>query len=124
MIRGSSKHVVKENERSLRNKGLSERDAVMASLKRSKADKKRESNKYRLSSPSSEDYPYGTRIELDNDSLDKLGIDDMPDVGKKMRIHAVAHVLSTSESTHDGKKAHRSMSLQIRKMKMHNHDDH
>lgn len=118
MLKGNSKEVHDENVRELRGNGLSERDAILVSLKRSKKEKKREAKA--MTSPSmGEDYPYGTRLELDDDTLEKLGCDELPEVGDEFELHCVAKVRSVSDNSSDygdGESRHRSMSLQITKM--------
>lgn len=62
-------------------------------------------------------YPWGLCIDLNEDSLKKLGIDTMPEVGSTMSIVARADVQSASESQYNGDKEKRmSLSLQITDM--------
>lgn len=108
--------------RKYKNAGMSERSAVLKDIKRTKADRKRESKKHKAMpmGPDVDEYPYGTRIDLDHDTLDKLGMKTMPKAGRKMKLHADVHVHRSEESTHSerGQKPskRRSLTLQIRKM--------
>lgn len=66
-------------------------------------------------------YPYGLCLYLDNDTLEKLGIDgDLPDVGDMINFQALARVTSASEnerSTEAGtKEVCRRIELQITHM--------
>lgn len=63
-------------------------------------------------------YPYGTRINLDQDSLDKLGIMKMPTVGDKIMIEGKCEVISVRQGE-DGK----SVELQITDMDLENDGD-
>lgn len=120
MLKGNSNGVVGENIREAKNKGMSERDAVLVSMKKSKTEVKKDKGGG-CCSPSGYDsdaYPYGLRLDLSDESLDKLGLDDLPKVGKTVNISAVAEVQSASESTSASGKSHRSVGLQITKMKV------
>lgn len=81
----------------------------LKSMKLSKSDAKE------MNSPSKLDeskYPWGMRIELNNESMKKLGMKKLPEVGKKCVIYALAVVERVSEnSTQDGTR--QDMSLQI-----------
>lgn len=117
-----------EKIRMMRAKGMSEKDAVMASMKRAPEKKGKKGNGSDLASPvsSREDYPYGLRIELDHEGMKKLGMHKMPRVGEKHRIVAHAKVTSSSEHSYEGEGKRRSASLQITHMKMSTkgkHDD-
>jgi hypothetical protein len=65
-------------------------------------------------------YPWGLAVNLDNDSLEKLGINRLPPVGKSLML--VARVDVTSVSEHESKteggqtSAHRNVALQITDM--------
>jgi hypothetical protein len=76
---------------------------------------KGESNTLLGESPSKDSpaYPYGLNIELNEDSLKKLKLDDLPEAGEEMYIHAkVSVVRSSITDTKEGGKQ-RSVSLQI-----------
>lgn len=62
-------------------------------------------------------YPYGLTIYLDNATLAKLGITDLPDLGTKLTLHAEVEVTSNSQrQTQDGKTV--NMDLQITGMEL------
>jgi hypothetical protein len=89
-------------------------DVTLTSMKR--AVKKAKSSKaYPMDS--TEPYPYGLSLSLDDESLEKLGI-DIGDysVGDELELHAKVKVrsLRQSESTTSGKD--RSMDLQVTDM--------
>ena len=58
-------------------------------------------------------YPYGLRLNLDRECIDKLNMGRMPKIGSEVTILAKAKVESVSErdSTDSGK--HRTLELQI-----------
>lgn len=108
-----------EEVRGYKNAGLSEREAVLKSLKRTKADKKRQKKAMTVGPYSGEDYPYGTRLDLDEDSLKKLGIKELPEAGDELCVTAHATVTRSEESTSSdgrGSKTRRYLCLQITKM--------
>lgn len=67
-------------------------------------------------SPSDEAYPYGLRMYVDNDMLSKLGVKELPAVGKSFKMMAMVEVCSVSmnESKEGGE--HKSITLQITDM--------
>jgi hypothetical protein len=104
-----------EHVRMMRSSGMTEKMAVekLANMKRSKGSKGPEV----AAKSSREDYPYGLRIDLDHEGMKKLGMHKMPKVGSKHQLHAHAHVVSASESHHDGdSKPTRSVAMQITHM--------
>lgn len=61
-------------------------------------------------------YPWGLCIDLDQDSLKKLGIDTLPELGTTMSVVAKAEVTSASTSQSQGGEARMNLSLQITDM--------
>lgn len=88
----------------------------MTSMKRTKEDRNQTKQAVSIDNPSSEDYPYGLSVDLDHESLEKLGMDKLPRVGQKLHLHAHAHVTSVREEHRDGGKKHRHLTIQLRKM--------
>ena len=114
-MKGFDKGAMGENIREGKRAGLSERGAVMQSMKRSKASMKSAET---MPSMAPEKYPYGLRLNLEHEDLKKLGITKMPKAGAIHRIvaHAKVHRAEESNSTDGGKR--RSLGLQITKMSM------
>lgn len=63
-------------------------------------------------------YPYGLSISLDDESLAKLGITSLPEVGKQMTLTARVEVCSTSQYADRKGEAEKSLSLQITAMEL------
>ena len=63
-----------------------------------------------------DDYDYGLKIRLDNESIGKLGI-PLPEVGKEVNIMAKATVVEANQRSVDGA-ADRGACLQITEMSM------
>lgn len=116
MLKGNSKGIMGENVREGKRNGLSERDAVMVSMKNSKKDSK--SKVSDIGPASNEDYPYSSRLDLDHEMLGKLGIDKMPKHGAPVTIQAKGKVHRTSEDTNSDGKTRRSMTVQMTHMKV------
>lgn len=113
----NDKAMVAENMRAMKHRGMSEKDAVMASMKRSKQAKGK-ANKGMTASPMpEEDYPYSTRMDLDGEMMDKLGLKKLKH-GQKVQIHAKGHVHSTSEDTGSNGKTNRRATVQMTHMKI------
>ena len=62
-------------------------------------------------------YPYGLELRLEGPTLEKLGMDSLPKVGRKMRVSAVAEVTGVSSNEHNGHKS-KCVTLQITKMEV------
>jgi hypothetical protein len=58
------------------------------------------------------DYPWGTRITLEEDQLAALGLKAMPAVGAPVGVEAVATVIGVNEEQRDGKTVRR-LELQL-----------
>lgn len=72
-----------------------------------------------IASPDNQDgYPWGTRINLEQDTLDKLGIEKLPAVGDELMIEAKVRVISVRESDNS-----KSVELQITDMDLENDGD-
>lgn len=90
----------------------------MVSLERTKAEKKKDkAGMSPMSSPSEgPDYPYGLTFELRDESLKKLGMSTLPEVGEKMCVYAMVEVVRTSQRA--GKdSADREVGFQITSLK-------
>lgn len=77
--------------------------------------KKEEESRLEMASKP-EPYPYGLCIHLDTDTLKKLGITDLPEVGSEFKLLAKAIVKSTHESEYLNEKENKCMDLQITDM--------
>lgn len=92
----------------------------MTSLKLAKTKK---SDQPQLSMDSQDEgYPYGTRIDLNKESLDKLGIKTMPAVGTEIMIECKVKVIAVRESASE-RDTSRSLELQITDMDLELDED-
>jgi len=62
------------------------------------------------------EYPFGLNVDLDTESLEKLGIKENPKSGEKMTLLAKVEVTSESKNTSLKGKDRRRVSLQITEM--------
>lgn len=85
---------------------------AMKDLKISKKEAKSKNEAMVIGSSEQERYPYGLRLDLNNDTLDKLGIDKMPSVGTVLTFEAKAKVVGSRQSATEGSE-NRSVELQI-----------
>ena len=67
---------------------------ALTNMARSKKDRK--SNEA-ICSPDDSKFPYGLSIDLNEESLEKLDLDDMPDIGTKLIVAAVGEVTSVNQ---------------------------
>jgi len=61
-------------------------------------------------------YPYGTRLDLNNEMLDKLEIETLPRVGATLTLTAKVKVIAVRESQREGGDKNRSVEYQITDM--------
>lgn len=87
-------------------------------------EQKEKAEKYsgpELASPSSYSsrYPYGLELRLDNDTLEKLDVDTLPKVGKRIRIEAIAVVTGAHiNESRRGKTTEKNKSLELQIQKL------
>jgi hypothetical protein len=59
-------------------------------------------------------YPYGCRIHLEEEELERLGVDETDwEIGDVFPLDVLAKVVSKSANESEGGKAHRSVCLQL-----------
>lgn len=63
-------------------------------------------------------YPYGLKVCIENDTLEKLGIENLPKVGKRMTLTALVEVCSVSAREEQDGDEHKNLDLQIVKMSL------
>lgn len=86
----------------------------MKSMKITAAERKAKRDRYKTCSPIDGDvYPYGLSVLLENDSIDKLDLKSLPDVGATMALTAKVKVVSVESREHSEGGKNRSISLQI-----------
>jgi hypothetical protein len=84
-------------------------------MKRTKQDRKRNRDECAISDQ--ESFPYGLRISLDDESLSKLGIKELPGVGEAYIVVGVGKVSSVSENSNE-RRTNRNVSIQLEKLEV------
>lgn len=87
----------------------------MASMKRSKEDKRKDMGECAAPSSIAPDYPYGLVIHLDKDEMDKLKM-PMPKPGDMMMVHAKVKCTACRMSAVEGADEENNCDLQITDM--------
>ncbi len=86
---------------------------AMKDLKISKKEAKEKSEAMQvIGSSDQERYPYGLRLDLNNDTLDKLGMTKLPSVGTVLTFEVKSKVIGSRQSATEGSE-NRSIELQI-----------
>lgn len=96
-----------------------EAEVKLASMELTKADRAEQMPTCSDGKDNGPVYPYGLSLQLDNDSLEKLGLATMPEVGTTVTVQAKATVTGCSANQYerDGKtETRKSCSLQITDM--------
>jgi len=83
----------------------------LKSMKLTKADAKKETGVE--VSKDLPRYPWGLRVELNDDALDRLGMPALPAIDEKMLLYARVEVTYVSQTASQEGKKRRSVSLQI-----------
>lgn len=104
-----------ENQKGFQRQGMSERDAVLHSMKQSKQEQKAETEPVKTSR---DEYPYGMRVHVEGPHVKKLGLHTAK-VGDHVKLHAKAKVMLISQSQHDGEEPSHRAELQITHMGVH-----
>ncbi len=90
----------------------------MISMKKDQKEIAEDKAEYIGSGPQDE-YPYGLRICLDDDSMAKLGLTGTFELGRKLTLNATVEVVSSSKrETDEGPEF--NMDLQITEMELNN----
>jgi hypothetical protein len=70
----------------------------MQDMRRSKAEKRDAADRYTVRPAEAEDYHHGLHVELDHDSLEKLGMHDNPKVGAEVNGQFMGRVVHASHA--------------------------
>lgn len=84
----------------------------LVSMKRDKEEKHDEKACDPCVSSDPPDYPYGARLYLEEDQLEKLGLKELPPAGTVLRLEGLGGVIGVREEQRDGKIS-RSLEIQI-----------
>ncbi len=95
---------------------------AMQDLKISKKEAEKKSESMVIGSSDQERYPYGLRLDLNDDTLKKLGITKLPAVGTVLMFEAKAKVVGSRQSATESSD-NRSIELQITHLDMEMDDD-
>ena len=87
----------------------------MINMKMSKKEAQEEMQPTAADAP---EYPYGLTISLDEESMAKLGITELPKVGATMTLTAQVSVCGTSQYSTQGGEDESNLSLQITDMEL------
>lgn len=69
-----------------------------------------------LAQETRDEYPWGLRISLNNETLAKLGITELPAIDSEFKLVALACVVSVSQNESSDGEPHRNIDLQIEQM--------
>lgn len=86
----------------------------LVDIKRTKADRKAEQERYSDPEVATDDYPWGLTIRLDDATIKKIGLGDV-DADQAVRVYAEAFVSEDTVNKRNGKSV-RNVTLQITKL--------
>lgn len=69
-----------------------------------------------LAEETRDEYPWGLRLSLDDETLTKLGMTELPAIDAEFKLVALACVVSVSQSERVDGEPHRSVELQLEQM--------
>lgn len=95
---------------------------ALKNMRLSPKEAEAEEDRAEVSNDDAPAYPYGLCINLDSESLAKLGISEPPAVGTKMALQAIVEVVSMSQYQNQ-KTTDSSVSLQITDMDLQGKSD-
>lgn len=84
--------------------------------------KKQSKAEVAISSEKGPRFPYGLQISLDDDSLEKLGFDELPAVGAEMIVVGVGKVTRAGENRSQSG-VNRDVSIQLERIEIEPRDD-
>jgi len=82
------------------------------SLTNMKLTKKEAKARNEVAIDSSDRFPFGLSISLDDEALDKLGL-ALPKVGTEMIVIGLGKVTNVSENSGENRRKHRNVSIQL-----------
>lgn len=92
---------------------------ALKSMKRTPADEKARKEKYKGEEVrGGDEYPWGLRLNLDDEILRKLGVKALPKVGARMAVNAEVSVVAVHRCAATGGTDERSLELQITRMEL------
>lgn len=95
----------------------------MSNMAMSAKEKKAMTGSPTASAPEALQYPYGLQIDLGDESIRKLGMDELPAVGSVLMLHAKVTVSRTNQSEESDGKKRQNLGLQITELALMEMED-
>lgn len=76
-------------------------------------ERKEKMKEYESKEVSEYEYPYGLRLHLDNDAIEKLGMGDLPEVGAEKMLMAKVKVCEVAKNEREDGSSVKRVELQI-----------
>lgn len=95
----------------------------MIDLKLTKKDKKEREKEMQPKVSEGPDYPYGSRLLFENDSIEKIKALQGVEVGTIVKISAVGKVIEISVEDREGSDKRRRVEIQIQEIDVKNSED-